>query len=287
MATITSSNPFELLGDGPISKPTENKTQSQKPKSKSNLKSNPTPSNKAPTKTKTVTVDDLIQKDKDSRPRGGSRGRGSRGNRGAVRGRGNSDRGRHGGFDKRSASGRQDTKRAENAGWGEEKKDYEKEEIKPETVSEEVTKNPEEKEESNQTYEEYLVAKAQKALNISTNTVRVANEGSDDSKWKDGKKIEKKDETFYNLQPNHKPVQKKTEKKPTKVHLQFEAKFYSPPTQSERSPRDRNDRSRGDSRGRGQSRGGRGNSRGGDRPSRVGRVEKIDDPKSFPALGSQ
>jgi len=294
--TTISANPFEMLGDGPISKPSEKKisTTTSKPK--------PRGAAKTATKGKTVTVDDLIQKDKDSRPRGGAQG--GRGSRGSGRGRGGSSRGgrgrggdsrgaRHDGFDRRSASGRHDTDKAKNAGWGDEKEEYTGEETKPKKVDEEVKQAIPEPEDNLQTYEEYLANKAKNSLQISKDNVRTANEGTDDPKWKEAVKLERKGEEFFAIkQTTTKSTPKpKTEKKSNKVHLAFEAKFNTPPT-SERSSRGRG----GESRGRGEGRGSRGEGRGdhgrggrgGDRPQRgsQGRVEKIDDPKSFPALGS-
>jgi plasminogen activator inhibitor 1 RNA-binding protein len=54
-----------------------------------------------------------------------------------------------------------------------------------------------EPEEAVKTYDEYLAEKAQKSLDISLPESRKANEGADDSQWKDAVPLEKDEEEEF------------------------------------------------------------------------------------------
>jgi len=309
MNTIASNNPFDLLSDAPKKTTKPKPAQSAKPKT---------------TKTKTISAEDLIKKDKvtpsmpirgkSTRGRGDSRGRGGRG---ASRG-GSGRPPKHDGYDKHSAKGRTDTKKATEAGWGDEKDPFyaELEQAKRKAEKEAKIKEQEpevspEPEDNSLTLDEYLASKT-KSLSVKASHKRIANEGADDSKWKDGVEVKRVDEDFFVGKQASVKAPKTKKEAPKKVHLEFEAKFFTPPVGSSReggSGRGRGSgesRSRGDFRGRGDSRGGRGDSRGrgdfrgrgdskgrgdfGGRGSfRGGRGQSsanIDDTKMFPTLGN-
>lgn len=253
--------------------------------------------------------------------RGGARG----GDKDRRRGAGER-RGAPGGqrLDRRSATGRTDTQKQEHQGWGgdEGKRELEAEHAGETDAAAEKNadgvpatpvaaegdasaaapaaakaaaedKGPEvptEPEDNSLTYDEYL--KQQKsagrgALDSLELAARKANEGQDDSQWKDGVLVEKEhkvEDTYFLGASKEKAAKQRERKQKTFVEVDFTT---APPR----------DASRGRGRGRGEGRGGI--ARGGDRGrGRVGRggggrgaprangrqAVNVDDNKDFPSL---
>ncbi|RHZ46094.1 hypothetical protein Glove_634g12 [Diversispora epigaea] len=137
-------------------------------------------------------------------------------------------------------------------------------------------------EEEVKTFDEYLAEKAQKSLDISLPEVRKANEGADDSQWKDAVPLEKDDEEDMLFAGKEHSTRLKSKKSKAKNYLEIEQTFI------ERS-------GGGFPRGRGRGRGSRGGGRrdqdigggggGGGRRGRGGYVN-LDDQRAFPSLGA-
>lgn len=230
----------------------------------------------------------------------GGRGRGAnpRGNSGTYLG-GDRPRRENGGgrpFDRHSQTGHKDSDKAEAAGWGAEEGKSElqaevlgeadaKTEAAPEAavpVIEEKTPVVEEEEDNTQTYEEYLAAQAASKLSLALPTARTANEGVDESKWKDtvaiARKGEVEEEWFLGTKKTE--AAKVRKQKESKTFLEIDANFKPP--RREGPPREgargRGGRGRGEGRGRGS-----GVSRGAPRAS-VTPTVNFNDAKAFPTL---
>lgn len=175
-----------------------------------------------------------------------------------------------------------------------------------------------EPEDSYKTLDEYLAEKAQKSLNVSAPPPRKANEGVDDSQWKDTVKVEKAEEEDYYAVSKDPKIRAKAKKE--KQHLDIEQRFVEAPRRGGpgrgRGGRGGETSSRGgryagaeDAEGRrerpergeytprgGRGRGGEGRGRGGDRgrgaPRGAGRGGRgganvnLNDTSAFPSLGA-
>lgn len=175
---------------------------------------------------------------------------------------------------------------------------------------------PAEEEDNSLTYEEYLKQKKSAPIaGVSQIQARKANEGSDDSQWKDGVVHTKEQPTeFFTLEqqrvcrlpspkhntemlvlttPIHYPQAEKTRKEKARKEKQLlEVEFTAPARQERSGDRGRGSRGgrgRGEGRGRGDARGagrGRGAPRGGRGGNAAAGGAKIDvdDDKAFPSL---
>lgn len=139
-----------------------------------------------------------------------------------------------------------------------------------------------EEEDNTLTFDQYLAQKAEKEASLLPKLeARKANEGADDSLWKDAVQVQKgEDEEAYFATKRKSAPKARTEKK-EKVFLEIEARFERPDRGG------RGGRARGD-RGERGSRPGRG--RGGDDGARRGgrsygpQAVNVDDEKAFPSL---
>nr|CAG8574199.1 7717_t:CDS:2 [Entrophospora candida] len=242
MASLASRNIFALLGDDEdlerVEKTSETATT---PQNETVLVQKQVDRSRASKKEARI-KHDYPQRGgfKNSAPRGNDDNRSdypsrsSRGARPGERGRGGRrDGGGRGGreYDRHSASGRYDSEKKENQGWGnngitaddsnaesqeqtnnwgangesgsgkvedqpwEIKESTEADDAKGENIGDdEAAAKPIEPEEIVKTLEEYLSEKAQKTLDISLPEARKPNEGVDDSQWKDAVPLEKKEE---------------------------------------------------------------------------------------------
>ncbi|KAG0352445.1 hypothetical protein BG005_008128 [Podila minutissima] len=215
-----------------------------------------------------------------------------RGSRNSTRGaRG----GRHGGYDRHSATGMVDSEKKLKQGWGEPtvaalqgEQDAENE------VSRAPSPEPVEPEAPVKTLDDYLQEKASKALKIALPTARAANAGSDQSQWKNAKVLEVEETGDFIKMSKDSVAKARKGKKDGKVLIQDINFQFSEPA---REPSTRG--GRGERGGRG-GRGGRGSGRGGgethqafrDRTSAprrsggAGASVDVKDPSSFPTLGS-
>lgn len=255
--------------------------------------------------------------------RGGARGGrgGARGGRGGANPRSNGgtylggDRPRreNGGgrpFDKHSQTAHKDSDKAEAQGWG---ADEGKKELEAEVLGEADAKvegdapvaakkadapaygtfvAEEEEEDNTQTYEEYLAEQAAKKVQRDLPAARTANEGADDSQWKDAvalaRKGEASQEWFLGTQKTETAKVKKV--KDTKTYIEITANFKPP--RRDGPAREGGDRGRGGrgGRGRGEGRGGRGGARGESAPRgaapRAPRAAavNVNDAAAFPTL---
>jgi plasminogen activator inhibitor 1 RNA-binding protein len=195
-------------------------------------------------------------------------------------------------YDRHSGTGIRDTQKKVNQGWGQ---PTEWEEGSPaEETKTENNENPEVKvEEDNaapveppkpepvvKTLEEYLAERSQTAKSLSAQPTRKPNEGMDDSKWKDGVVLQKKEEDFYAGKAQSSKSSKVKKEKPVKMVVEIEQRFNSE---------------------RGNRRGGFGGGERGDRRSGRGRNERrgpndnrrqtstinVQDEKAFPSLKSK
>ncbi|KAI8851301.1 hypothetical protein BC829DRAFT_415303 [Chytridium lagenaria] len=246
-------------------------------------------------------TDSQLHELKEGRPRGGRGAARSAAGRGGYRGRE---------FDRHSSNPRHDGEKKDVAGkgsWGnpvtaegEAAKDGETPAADKENVegaegekAEEVAPEPEEK---LKTLEEYL-AEVAAAKPVAAAAVRKANEGSDDSQWKDAVVLAKAEveEDYFSGNKSNKSGKKTTKEVKTKVALDIEQKF------ADEQPA----RGEGYRGGRGGARGGRGapgGARGGERGSRPstgrggpnnrggpkqGGFVNVADPNAFPSLGGK
>jgi len=246
-------------------------------------------------------------------PRGEGRGRGGRGGAGGRGGR--SER-----PDRRSATGITDSAKQEHQSWGGDdgKRELEAEndggadaaaektngtstpavvegtdgaEATPAATTDAAPATPAEPEDNSKTYEEYLKER-QAGLNskLGVPEGRKANEGSDESQWKDGVAITKPEtDNYYVGTQKERAAKNKVRKEKNIIEVEFQA---SPrPERGQRGERGgergRGGRGRGEGgRGRGEGRGRgapRGAARGG-RPNGAGANFNPDDNSAFPSL---
>jgi len=273
MAKVTSSNPFDLLGEGdfdgeinpaklvtkkdtPTSKQTTSSIQSKSQQSRSN---NPKKGNKS--QGPTVNVSDDFQ---GSKPRNFSDKKSSKAPRN-PRGRGRE-------FDRHSATGRVDTDKAINQGWGHATENLDKT-AKVDSDGREADSSAEpivDPEDSFKTLEEYYAeVKAHKA-DADSKSVRKANEGVDESKWKDTKPLVKEEEDFFTGKSLNAKARKNKDKA-TKTFVEIEQTFNTPERRGERRS------TRGPQRG----------NRGSDRAPKNSGAHSVslNDESAFPSLG--
>ncbi|KAK9686748.1 hypothetical protein K7432_015048 [Basidiobolus ranarum] len=205
----------------------------------------------------------------EQKPRGDKRtgGRGARrGGRGGFGGRGRE-------FDRKSATGKVDSEKKVNQSWGDAKTDIKEgekvvngDDKEGENAEESKVETPVE-EDNSKTLEEYYAERAEKlaAKALALPEVRPANQGADDSKWKDGVALEKHEEDYFAASSKSKSKGKKEKKE--KVHLEIQQRFN-----------ETNKRGGFEGRGRGNrgSRGGRSSS------TRVN--VNVNDQSAFPSL---
>ncbi|KXN73344.1 hypothetical protein CONCODRAFT_77395 [Conidiobolus coronatus NRRL 28638] len=227
MASVTSVNLFDLLGqeeDGNIK--VVPKQKEQKPKA-------------AATTTAAKKTDAVKSGDRPKRAQGtrgprtaegadaapgeerANRGKPAHGRRPRQVGRGRE-------FDRHSATGRTDSKKAEEAGWGKATENLEQatEGAAAETEGE-APKTPEaveEPEDNEKTLDQYYAELASKSLNISAKEVRKAGEGVDDSKWKNSTALEKDDDDFF-VGKGIPSKARKAKAAAQKVHVDIEQRF--------------------------------------------------------------
>lgn len=178
------------------------------------------------------------------------------GGRGRGRGRGRGSGARRE-YDRRNASGKTDTAKATEQSWGNEAEAQQSATAEPvddkdpaawgaqggddawqtqEVDTEVGTKAdnaPVQGEDKTISYEEYLKQKAEKILNISSLSIRQANDGADDSKWvsQEIKRQSIKEEYFAGTQKGGKGSGSQRERK-QKETLEIEQQFYQAPTTS-------------------------------------------------------
>jgi len=233
----------------------------------------------------------------------GGRGSGGRGPRGGRGGRGS---GGNRPMDRHSQTDRVDSHKQEHQAWG---GDEGKRELNDENNGEADAKAavsgvatpvngeastpingtiPEEtapvaEEDNTKTYDEWL-AEQTKPLNIGLPKpeARKANEGSDDSQWKDAVAISRKeeDETFFAGVAKDSGKARKRPQKEGKTYIEVEQRYERPASSRGRGG-DRGARGagRGGGRGRGEARGA---SRGG--RSQANAAPSVDDAQAFPSL---
>jgi len=273
------------------------------------------------------------ERGRDDRGTGFGRGRGrgaARGERGADRGRGG--RGGRGGRserpDRRSATGITDSAKQEHQSWGGDdgKRELENETAGVSDANAEKTEAgaatpttdapaaattetaagteaaattpaaPVEEEDNSKTYEEYLKERQAAGKSFAPLEGRKANEGQDESQWKDGVAItkpSKDEENFYVGQQKERAAKAAKEPKAKKQLLEVE--FQAP--RIDRGQRTERGGARGSGRGRGEGGRGRGEGRGRGAPrggaaSRGGRTNgssngaaiNPDDNTAFPSL---
>lgn len=247
--------------------------------------------------------------------RGRGRGRG----RGEFRGEGGRGRGRGGARpDRHSTTGRTDTEKRINSGWG---ADEGRTELAAEQSGEadatadvkattednnewgappadtwgappadggdapadgeekpERRQREEEEEDNTMTLTEYLAKKKASEGVPNKPEGRAANEGADSTLWKDAIQLQRDEDEDNYFVGKTKSAPKARTKKEEKVHIEIDARFPPP----ERAGRGRGgDRGRGD-RGRAGPRGGRGRDQ--PRSSRGGNAVDVSDESAFPSL---
>lgn len=141
-----------------------------------------------------------------------------------------------------------------------------------------------EEEDNTLTLDQYLAQKAEKEASLLPKLeTRKANEGADDSLWKDAIQVQKGEEEEAYFATKRKSAPKARTEKKEKVFLEIDARFERP-DRGGRGGRGRGDRGdRGGARpGRG--RGGDGSRRGGGGRSNGPAVVNVDDEKAFPSL---
>jgi hypothetical protein len=233
----------------------------------------PAPVKAEPTK---PVVEQKPKSDKRS-PKGGNNAkRGDKQRRGDKRQQnGRPQRGRQ--FDRHSGTGIADSEKKEKQGWGHPETaeaEAAKDTLKPEDpAAAEEPATPVEPEEVVKTLDEYLAEKANKSLKIARPEVRKANEGADDSKWKDTVAFVKTEEPDY-LPAKEKATAKKEKARKEKIFVEIEQRFQEKP----RFQRDDRRGGRGDRRGRG-------NNRRSGRQSN-GPAVNLQDDAAFPSLGA-
>jgi plasminogen activator inhibitor 1 RNA-binding protein len=141
-----------------------------------------------------------------------------------------------------------------------------------------------EEEDNTVSYDQYLAQKAAEESALPTLAPRSANEGVDESQWKDTVEVTKAEEDAY-FAPKAKNAPKQKAKKEEKVYIEIDARFERPRGGGDRG-RGGDRGARGGGRGRGDNGGGRGRG-GGDRGPRGGRGPAgvdVADEKAFPSL---
>lgn len=141
-----------------------------------------------------------------------------------------------------------------------------------------------EEEDNTVSYDQYLAQKAAEESALPKLAPRSANEGVDESQWKDAVEVTKPEEDAY-FAPKAKSAPKQKAKKEEKVYIEIDARFERPRGGGDRG-RGGDRGSRGGGRGRGDNGGGRGRG-GGDRGPRGGRGPAgvdVADEKAFPSL---
>jgi len=141
-----------------------------------------------------------------------------------------------------------------------------------------------EEEDNTLTLDQYLAQKAEKEASLLPKLeTRKANEGADDSLWKDAIQVQKgsEDDSYFAAKPKSTP--KVRAEKKEKVYLEIDARFERPDRGG------RGGRGRGGDKGDRGSRGGRGRGdgggrRGGGRVNGGTTVVNVDDEKAFPSL---
>ncbi|KAF9577799.1 hypothetical protein BGW38_006755 [Lunasporangiospora selenospora] len=213
--------------------------------------------------------------------------------------------GRHGGYDRHSATGIADSEKKEKQGWGEpttsELEGAKDAELAEEGGTRAGTPEPAEPEPAVKTLDDYLQEKANRALKVSLPNVREANAGADDSKWKGSKVLQIEETEDFIFMGKETVAKVRKSKKETKVLItDIEVRYTEPARDS--SPRTAFRGGRGGRGGRDSSRGGgvrggrgghgghgghggQGGHRGG-HASRGGAHVNVDDTELFPSLGS-
>lgn len=141
-----------------------------------------------------------------------------------------------------------------------------------------------EEEDNTVSYDQYLAQKAAEESALPKLAPRTANEGQDDSQWKDAVPVTKAEEEAY-FAPKAKAASKPKAKKEEKVFIEIDARFERPSRGGERGRGGRGGDRGGDRGDRGGRGGGRG--RGGERGPRGGRAAQgvdVADEKAFPSL---
>lgn len=246
----------------------------------------------------------------------GQRGgyRGGRGGRGGPRGGGAGARGRE--FDRRSGTGRRDTEKKEVAGKGSWGNPVTAEEEGSKVAEQEIAaadgtatpeenaagadaaaepETPKEPEEVLKTLDQYF-AEVQAKKGAQEANVRKANEGADESQWKDAVVFEKKEEEEYFVGGKSKgkkaaAVAQTPKEKAQKVFAAIEQRFADEP---KRGGREGGRGGRGGGRGQGGDRPDSGRGRGGQNNRRGGRAAaggdanvNVADERAFPSLGGK
>ncbi|KAL1936581.1 hypothetical protein VTP01DRAFT_715 [Rhizomucor pusillus] len=238
----------------------------------------------APTKTEKKTNDKARAAEKQGSPKanGASRGGARGGRRNGRQQNGRPQRGRQ--FDRHSGTGLVDNEKKEKQGWGH--PETAEAEAANDTTSpkdpagaEEPVKEAAEPEEQVKTLDEYLAEKANKSLKVSLPEARKANEGTDDSKWKDAVAFTKQEEPEYFAVKESKPAKKTEKQRKEKVVIEIEQRFQEPARSGFRGRGNR-----GGQRGgfRGERRGNRGNNRSRNNAPAI----NIQDDAAFPSLGA-
>ncbi|KAF9319741.1 hypothetical protein BG003_008389 [Podila horticola] len=201
--------------------------------------------------------------------------------------------GRHGGFDRHSATGIVDSEKKENKGWGEPTVAPLEGEKDAEQTAEAavVAAEPVEPEVVVKTLDDYLQEKAAKALKLSLPEARSANAGADDSQWKDTKVLEIEETGNFIKMSKESVAKTRKGKKETKVLIKDIEVRFTEPAREPVAPRGAFRGGRGGERGaRGGDRAPRG-ARGGNNasaaPRRAGAAVNVEDINSFPSLGSK
>ncbi|KAK3808410.1 MAG: hypothetical protein J3Q66DRAFT_444370 [Benniella sp.] len=217
-----------------------------------------------------------------SAPRG-SRG-GSRGSRGGPRG------GRHGGFDRHSGTGIVDSENKENNRLGDPTESSlggEEDALSADTTAAAPAPEPAEPEEVVKTLEDYLAEKAAKSARVTLPEARTANDGADNSQWKNTQVLEIQEaEDFIKMSKDSVAKTRKGKKDAKVLFTDIDIRFAEPAREPARAFRG----GRGGDRGARGGRGGRGgNSAPGARrgPGSRGADVNVDDQELFPSLGSK
>jgi len=295
MASVTSRNPFELLSEDVE----EVKVSKQKASSEKTAKK-PSAPKSASDKSRAKPNEARIRRDYPARggfknlvargapeagdaarkdaPTSGGRGfeRSGRGGNPRFRGRGGREapgRGRE--FDRHSATGRRDTDKQVNQGWGHPGDQWEVSEQwgeSKDTQNENKDQAGSEQEQDQQpsvpqepvikTLDQYYAELASKTAKLSLPEPRRPNEGIDKSQIVDAVPLQKTDEAYFpGKESSNKP--KKSKDKPTKATIELEHRFSRPNPRSRPPPRSNID------------------------SSKSNKTIDVSDPSAFPSLGSK
>ncbi|BFZ55838.1 hypothetical protein PYCC9005_002879 [Savitreella phatthalungensis] len=308
--SVTTRNPFDLLGNDAEQSPAAASAPKTEPKE---IVAKQTTSRKRDTTQKTAAEtrregvppsrgegngrprssanNKLAPNDNDSRPvepaGGEAPARGGRGGRGGARGGAS---GRRRDFDRRNASGRTDTPKATEQPWGNEAEAQQASTAEaidshdpnaPEGETSPAAAVAVEEEDKTQSYEDYLKSKASSLSLGGELQTRRANEGADESKWADSVAFTRDDSQDAYFAGTQRAKTGTNKDRKQKEFLEIEQRFYEPSSSGGRGGRG------GDSRGRGGARGANASSRGGQRGGRGGaRGGRNDGPRSnAPARG--